>query len=78
VLVQSNRIDTGAYSGIDCVEIEGDLTVQSVKSSIVLFGAEYDNTFLILGGSQTDKRMRNYKINSFSRMKVSDNIRLLI
>lgn len=77
VFAQSNSINTGAYNGIDCVEIDGDLTAQSVNSSIVLFGAEYDNNFLILGGSQTDKRIRNYKSNSFSRMKVSDIILLL-
>ena len=73
----SNRIDTGAYNGIDCVEIDGDLTVNIVNSSNSLFGAEYDNNYLILGGTQTDKKIRNYKINSFSPMKVSCIIPLL-
>lgn len=77
VLLQSNKIDTGSYNGIDCVEIEGDLTVSVVNTSIVLFGSEFDDNYMILGGTQTDKRIRNYKSNSFSRMKVTDIILLL-
>ena len=77
VLLHSNPLHTGSYNCIDCVEIEGDLTVSAVNTSIVMFGAEFDDNYMILGGSQTDKRIRNYKSNSFSRMKVSDIILLL-
>ena len=82
IMLQSNPIklsETGEYKGIDLVEMHGNITPvgEGRYSEIYLFGAEFNDNYFILGGDQVSSQILTYKSKNYSRMKVTEIIRIL-
>lgn len=78
VMIQTNPIKMGGYVGYDLLELEGNIAPASGKyTGIYLYGAEREDNYFLLGGNQMNQLVRNYKSNTFSRMKVNDIILII-